>query len=178
MRAGAARRVRAAGRAAAGDPGRCRSGRSSRGGSHAMLLPGYVRQSERDQAGRLRLGEEQISGLGHAAAPPADSPSQYAVLGPSCTESMPCFPQDDRRTTARFLTTDYKSRLVSAPLGRNREAVEPGPREVHSPSSRSSPAPGKETRGYQHIRNQDLRFSALPIRRRADFQPRFCPSLD
>src|SRR5258708_32398601 len=49
--------------------------------------------SERNQAGRLRLGEEKISGPRHAAAPPADSPPDYAVLGPSCAESIRRFPQ-------------------------------------------------------------------------------------
>jgi hypothetical protein len=34
---------------------------------------GFVAMSERDQASRLRLGEDKISSLGHAAAPPGDS---------------------------------------------------------------------------------------------------------
>src|SRR6266436_5457482 len=59
-------------------------------GDFGLRVPAMA---ERDQAGRLRLGEEQISGPGHAAAPPADSPLQYAVLGPSCSESIRRFPQ-------------------------------------------------------------------------------------
>src|SRR5215831_16526597 len=55
---------------------------------------------ERVQAGGLRLGEEKISSPGHAQAPLIDSPSQYAVLALSCTESIRPFPQDDRCTMA------------------------------------------------------------------------------
>src|SRR5712671_4368529 len=59
-------------------------------GDFGLRVPAMA---ERDQAGRLRLGEEQISGPGHAAAPPADSPLQYAVSGPSCSEAIRRFPQ-------------------------------------------------------------------------------------
>src|SRR5258708_5526385 len=60
--------------------------------------------SERDQAGRLRLGEEKISRPGHAAAPLSDSPLQYAVLGPSCAESIRCFPQGRSDPISRGMT--------------------------------------------------------------------------